>query len=68
MNHKIGQPELLKEINRSRAFEILKSTRILSRPELAQQTGLSRADLLSRLSSVLPDVVDKMTPEGRLPQ
>ncbi|QIG49729.1 YidB family protein [Nordella sp. HKS 07] len=35
---------------------------------LAKQTGLSRADLLSRLASVLPDVVDKMTPEGLLPQ
>jgi uncharacterized protein YidB (DUF937 family) len=35
---------------------------------LAKQTGLSRADLLSRLTSVLPDVVDKMTPQGRLPQ
>jgi uncharacterized protein YidB (DUF937 family) len=35
---------------------------------LVKQTGLSRADLLSRLSSVLPHVVDKMTPEGRLPQ
>lgn len=35
---------------------------------LVAQTGLSRADLLSRLASVLPHVVDKMTPEGRLPQ
>ena len=35
---------------------------------LMRQTGLSRSDLLSRLSSVLPDVVDKMTPDGRLPQ
>lgn len=35
---------------------------------LVKQTGLSRADLLSRLSSVLPQVVDKMTPDGRLPQ
>jgi uncharacterized protein YidB (DUF937 family) len=35
---------------------------------LVRQTGLSRADLLSRLASVLPEVVDKMTPEGRLPQ
>jgi len=43
VNQRIGQPELLKEINLSRAFEILKSARILSRPELAQQTGLSRA-------------------------
>lgn len=35
---------------------------------LVKQTGLSRVDLLSRLASVLPDVVDKMTPEGRLRQ
>jgi uncharacterized protein YidB (DUF937 family) len=34
---------------------------------LTQQTGLSRSDLLSRLSAVLPQAVDKMTPEGRLP-
>lgn len=43
MKHQVGQPELLKEINRSRAFEILKSARVISRPALAQQTGLSRA-------------------------
>jgi uncharacterized protein YidB (DUF937 family) len=34
---------------------------------LVRRTGLSRADLLSRLAAMLPDVVDKMTPEGRLP-
>lgn len=34
---------------------------------LIKQTGLSRDDLLARLSKVLPDAVDKMTPEGRLP-
>jgi uncharacterized protein YidB (DUF937 family) len=34
---------------------------------LSQQTGLSREDLLSRLSTTLPDAVDKYTPEGRLP-
>ena len=34
---------------------------------LAQQTGLSREELLSRLKAVLPTAVDKMTPEGRLP-
>jgi uncharacterized protein YidB (DUF937 family) len=34
---------------------------------LSQQTGLSRAELLSRLSTTLPDAVDKYTPEGRLP-
>ena len=34
---------------------------------LAQQTGLSRDELLKRLSAVLPQAVDHMTPEGRLP-
>jgi uncharacterized protein YidB (DUF937 family) len=34
---------------------------------LARQTGLSREDILSRLSTTLPDAVDKYTPEGRLP-
>jgi uncharacterized protein YidB (DUF937 family) len=35
---------------------------------LARQTGLSRDELLSRLSKVLPEAVDKLTPDGRLPQ
>lgn len=35
--------------------------------ELAKQTGLSREELLKRLASVLPNVVDHMTPAGRLP-
>ena len=35
--------------------------------EIAAKTGLSRAELLSRLQSVLPTAVDKLTPEGRLP-
>jgi uncharacterized protein YidB (DUF937 family) len=34
---------------------------------LIKQTGLSRAELLSRLSAVLPSAIDKLTPEGRLP-
>jgi len=34
---------------------------------LAQQTGLSRAELLKRLSQVLPQAVDHMTPGGNLP-
>ena len=34
---------------------------------LSQQTGLSREELLSRLTQVLPDAVDKFTPDGRLP-
>jgi uncharacterized protein YidB (DUF937 family) len=34
---------------------------------LQQHTGLSRDDLLSRLSTQLPDMVNKFTPDGRLP-
>ncbi len=34
---------------------------------LSQQTGLSRQELLARLSRELPQAVDKYTPEGRLP-
>jgi uncharacterized protein YidB (DUF937 family) len=34
---------------------------------LSQQTGLSREELLSRLTRELPTAVDNMTPEGRLP-
>ena len=34
---------------------------------LSQQTGLSREELLSRLTRELPAAVDKFTPAGRLP-
>jgi uncharacterized protein YidB (DUF937 family) len=34
---------------------------------LSQQTGLSREEILSRLSKNLPDAVDKYTPQGRIP-
>jgi uncharacterized protein YidB (DUF937 family) len=34
---------------------------------LSQQTGLSREELLARLSRELPDAVDRYTPDGRLP-
>jgi len=34
---------------------------------LVQQTGLSRETLLARLVQVLPETVDRLTPEGRLP-
>ena len=33
---------------------------------IAKQTGLSREDLLARLSKVLPDAVDRYTPGGNL--
>ena len=35
--------------------------------DLAQKTGLSRGELLRRLSAALPDVVNQLTPDGRLP-
>jgi uncharacterized protein YidB (DUF937 family) len=34
---------------------------------LSKQTGLSREELLARLSRELPGAVDKYTPQGRLP-
>ena len=34
---------------------------------LSKHTGLTREELLSRLSRELPDAVDKYTPNGRLP-
>jgi uncharacterized protein YidB (DUF937 family) len=34
---------------------------------LTQHTGLSREELLARLSKNLPEAVDKYTPEGRIP-
>jgi uncharacterized protein YidB (DUF937 family) len=34
---------------------------------LMQQTGMSREELLAGLSQELPQAVDKLTPEGRLP-
>jgi len=34
---------------------------------LSRQTGLSRQELLDRLSRELPEAVDRYTPDGRLP-
>ena len=34
---------------------------------LSRQTGLSREELIARLSRELPDAVDKYTPQGRIP-
>jgi uncharacterized protein YidB (DUF937 family) len=34
---------------------------------ISQHTGLSRDEILSRLSQNLPEAVDKYTPEGRIP-
>jgi uncharacterized protein YidB (DUF937 family) len=35
--------------------------------DLARQAGVSEQELLSQLSMVLPDLVDKLTPNGRMP-
>ena len=35
---------------------------------LQRETGLPRDDLLSQLSRLLPEVIDKLTPGGRLPR
>ena len=35
--------------------------------QLSRRTGLSRDEVISELAKVLPNVVDRMTPEGRLP-
>jgi uncharacterized protein YidB (DUF937 family) len=34
---------------------------------LSRQTGLSREEIVSRLSRNLPAAVDKYTPDGRIP-
>lgn len=34
---------------------------------LVRQTGLTRQELLARLSKILPEAVDRMTPDGRIP-
>ena len=49
----IGQPELLKEINRARALEILLEERVISRPQLAKRTGLSRATIAILIDELL---------------
>lgn len=35
--------------------------------ELLEKTGLNRSDLLARLSQILPDAVDQVTPDGKMP-
>jgi uncharacterized protein YidB (DUF937 family) len=35
--------------------------------ELSRKTGLSRAELVQRLTAALPEMVNRLTPDGRLP-
>ena len=53
MQSLIGQPELMKEINRARALDILREERIISRPLLAKRTGLSRATIALLIDDLL---------------
>ena len=36
--------------------------------EIAQRTGMDEQELLKQLSAALPGIVDKLTPNGQLPQ
>jgi uncharacterized protein YidB (DUF937 family) len=36
--------------------------------DIARQLGMSREDAAGGLARTLPDVVDRMTPEGRIPE
>jgi uncharacterized protein YidB (DUF937 family) len=36
--------------------------------QIAKSTGLSQNDVASQLSSILPQVIDKLTPNGAMPQ
>jgi uncharacterized protein YidB (DUF937 family) len=35
---------------------------------MASQLGVNQGDLLGQLSQLLPQVVDKLTPQGQIPQ
>jgi uncharacterized protein YidB (DUF937 family) len=35
--------------------------------ELSQRTGMSQQELLSQLSAVLPQIINHLTPNGRMP-
>ncbi|MFZ0601691.1 MAG: YidB family protein, partial [Roseiarcus sp.] len=35
--------------------------------ELSQRTGISQQELLNQLSTVLPQIINHMTPNGRMP-
>ena len=53
------------KINRCRIISSVQRLALISL--LAQRSGLSEEELTKQLSQVLPGVVDKLTPAGRLP-
>ena len=54
-NKEISPPQLQRALGR----EIIDN--------LSQESGLPKDDLLSQLSKLLPEIIDKLTPNGKLP-
>src|SRR5262245_1607303 len=54
-----NKPVAPRQVGSALGPDILKS--------LAQRSGMSEQELMAQLSQILPSVVDKLTPEGRLP-
>ena len=54
-----NQPITAEQIHQALGAESLK--------DLAAKAGLSTQDLAAKLSAILPQVIDKMTPEGKVP-
>ena len=54
-----NQPVSPKQLGPALGSDIIKT--------LAQRSGLSEEELTKQLSQVLPGIVDKLTPAGRLP-
>ena len=54
-----NQPITAEQIHQGLGVESLK--------DLAAKSGLSTQDLAAKLSAILPQVIDKMTPDGKVP-
>ena len=59
VSHGANQPVSTDQLEQALGPDVLNT--------LSQHTGLSREELLSRLTRELPRAVDNLTPEGRLP-
>ena len=62
----VGQ-EILEGIRQLKRGEHGRVVKVPSVSHIREKTGLSRQELLTRLSKTLPDAVDQYTPDGRLP-
>ena len=54
-----NQPITAEQIHQALGADSLK--------DLAAKAGLSTQDLAAKLSAILPQVIDKMTPDGKVP-